>query len=618
MLGMNELGKQSQNGTRAEVKPEDTEGMELRPKTAVVVNPKVVNESNAVPLEKQSTRQADGVLEVALSPAKRSEDSGNQSAASAYSSGGSQSKPANQSTPQNQSKLNPSLGAKFVLCYVCGRKFGEASVSIHEPQCLEKWKLENSRLPKGQRRPIPKKPEVLTLADGKYDVVAINEAAWQSAQAQLIPCDGCRRTFSPDRITVHQRSCKGTGKEIAKAGPKPVGGGATNQGPAVGPGFKREGTFTSDNPHPPKSIVPPGPRFMLCYICGRKFGTKSISFHEPQCLEKWKIENDKLPKSQRRPLPKKPEVAGGSGKYDVDAINEAAWQSAQSQLISCGNCGRTFAPDRLSVHQRACKPKGGAAATNNDDSGPGMASNHLGGLKQPKQGAKGGPQTVVCNICGREFGSKSIAIHEPQCLEKWKVENSKLPKGQRRPLPKKPDGGMSRQEMNDLAWENAKAQLLPCENCGRRFASDRLPVHQRSCKPKGGAGGGGSTGGAGAFGGGQSKAPVFKKPPTMVCYICGREFGTKSIAIHEPQCLEKWKVQNDKLPKGQRRPEPNKPEVRSIGATGKYDVDAMNEAAYQSAMSNLVPCPNCGRTFNPDRLTVHQRSCKPKVPKEDA
>lgn len=24
----------------------------------------------------------------------------------------------------------------------------------------------------------------------------------------------------------------------------------------------------------------------------------------------------------------------------------------------------------------------------------------------------------------------------------------------------------------------------------------------------------------------------------VVCYICGREFGTSSIAIHEPACLK--------------------------------------------------------------------------------
>ena len=39
-----------------------------------------------------------------------------------------------------------------------------------------------------------------------------------------------------------------------------------------------------------------------------------------------------------------------------ERFNEAAWQSAQSQLVPCENCGRTFAPDRLPIHQRGCKP----------------------------------------------------------------------------------------------------------------------------------------------------------------------------------------------------------------------------------------------------------------------
>lgn len=39
-------------------------------------------------------------------------------------------------------------------------------------------------------------------------------------------------------------------------------------------------------------------------------------------------------------------------------------------------------------------------------------------------------------------------------------------------------------------------------------------------------GGGGSSGG--------------KKPPTFLeCSFCGKEFGSKSIGIHEPQCLQK-------------------------------------------------------------------------------
>lgn len=62
-----------------------------------------------------------------------------------------------------------------------------------------------------------------------------------------------------------------------------------------------------------------------------------------------------------------------------------------------------------------------------------------------------------------------------------------------------------------------------------------------------------------------SSTQVIRRPPTVVCYICGREFGTKSISIHEPQCLQKWHNENNQLPPKMRRPEPKKPEVRSIG-----------------------------------------------------
>ena len=61
---------------------------------------------------------------------------------------------------------------------------------------------------------------------------------------------------------------------------------------------------------------PQGPKTVICYICGREFGTKSISIHEPQCLEKWKIQNNQLPKEQRRPIPKKPEIIGGTGSMN--------------------------------------------------------------------------------------------------------------------------------------------------------------------------------------------------------------------------------------------------------------------------------------------------------------
>jgi hypothetical protein len=48
---------------------------------------------------------------------------------------------------------------------------------------------------------------------------------------------------------------------------------------------------------------------------------------------------------------------------------------------------------------------------------------------------------------------------------------------------RKGGGSYTLDQINDAAYEASKAQLVPCDNCGRKFASDRIQVHQRSCKP---------------------------------------------------------------------------------------------------------------------------------------
>ncbi|XP_070598964.1 zinc finger protein 475 [Erythrolamprus reginae] len=223
------------------------------------------------------------------------------------------------------------------------------------------------------------------------------------------------------------------------------------------------------------------------------------------------------------------------------------------------------------------------------------------------------PGLRVCYICGREFGSQSLPIHEPKCLEKWNIENDKLPKRLRRAPPVKPQSLSGKSSsiavQNEAAARSFQTQLHPCPNCGRTFLPDRLLVHQKSCKKKSNPGS--SNSGPSS----SDKSPMIRRPPTVICYICGREYGTHSIGIHEPQCLKKWHIENNQLPKHLRRAEPVKPVVYSIGAKGYYDLDALNESAWQSAQSQLVPCDICGRTFLPDRLIVHQRSCKPKTPK---
>ena len=40
-------------------------------------------------------------------------------------------------------------------------------------------------------------------------------------------------------------------------------------------------------------------------------------------------------------------------------------------------------------------------------------------------------------------------------------------------------------------------------------------------------------------------------------------------------------------------------------------MEACNNEAFRNYNDKVLePCPNCGRTFQPDRLQVHMRSCK--------
>ena len=35
---------------------------------------------------------------------------------------------------------------------------------------------------------------------------------------------------------------------------------------------------------------------------------------------------------------------------------------------------------------------------------------------------------------------------------------------------------------------------------------------------------------------------MFNRPKSLTCYVCGREFGTKSLGIHIPQCIKKFEM----------------------------------------------------------------------------
>lgn len=348
----------------------------------------------------------------------------------------------------------------------------------------------------------------------------------------------------------------------------------------------------------------PRPVAIVCYICGRDFGTKSIGIHEPQCLKKWHNENNNLPKNLRRPPPRKPEPLpdipisgsgskGGLSHSRIEQMNEAAYQSAQSNLVPCDNCNRTFLPDRLMVHQRSCKPgkplkplnvsrpstadRPGTVTLDNPrllkremmednrfDSPRGAAGGAPGpGIAPPPYTPQPTKRDILhapgefsdCPTCKRSFLPGRLEMHVKSCGTH--VAKPSPPKTPRRNGPT-PSATRSRnQNWNNNSPPQSRPTSVrppstrPVSRKGRPFsrasavntsASFSTPVPPSEPPSK------------------KASLPaVTGKPASSVCYICGREFGTRSIGIHEPQCMKRWHQENNRLPASERRPPPTKP-----------------------------------------------------------
>lgn len=99
----------------------------------------------------------------------------------------------------------------------------------------------------------------------------------------------------------------------------------------------------------------------------------------------------------------------------------------------------------------------------------------------------------------------------------------------------------------------------------------------------------------------------------VTCYICGRDFGSRSIGIHLPNCQKKWDIEQEKLPKAQRRdvpaPPPDFDKVLSGEIKGKALAKVNQQAFEEYNDSALVPCPYCARTFLPKSLEAHHKLC---------
>ncbi|XP_078485871.1 zinc finger protein (C2H2)-149 [Ciona intestinalis] len=535
----------------------------------------------------------------------------------------------------------------FRVCYLCGREFGSKSLTFHEPKCLEKWHFENQKLPPNLRRKPPKKPELLPLISntgskkGNHSAISeYNETAWKSAQSQLIPCERCGRTFLPDRLLVHSRSCKGVARPSTVVYNKRA---KPNKESLNRPVVTSENTFesldafykgnvgistkngaNSQHSKDPMKVNRGSASLKRSITPSEK---NKISFKKENSTYSYKTENDTSARTQRNRTP-------NWNKTEQKSYTPTQYDTSMPNIKTSKNEPRKSAM-RVKRLETSSVPGGH------------MQPHPPSAMSKTRQSMPTSRASRGQSRQGRETPSTNISLSRPTTRTMHRHEKTEVDNYTVGTTPKASDIEVTYESISDSATNHypklqrkstyeidkmtsalsdksshpgasllpSRSRFAPSPNRLRTSSSRSLHPERESLVMK-------PVTPSLRLSKQRNTAPVeptarkstvkMRAPPFVICYICGRKYGSQSIIIHEPQCLEKWRAENKRLSKRLRRPEPKKPEIRPITANGNYNFEEANNAAWEASQQQLVPCQLCGRTFLPDRLLVHERSCKGK------
>jgi len=252
------------------------------------------------------------------------------------------------------------------------------------------------------------------------------------------------------------------------------------------------------------------PNLKVCYICGREYGSRSLKIHEPQCLKKWRLAN---PKRSRSPCGRQNGLSKATSVTSLTS-HDIYSQSPQKNTTVAS-----------SPVLKQSKPR--SASCDN------LLDSRINKRKQSK-GSQQVSKMVLCYICGKQFTMHSLPIHEKQCLKKWEAQKKSEAKEK---LQKEKQSKKRNSihlpvtiKIDHVEENNNKEMLMPKKSgsYGDLLAPELAMFHNEESsladEPH------------------EKENFTPSKPALVVCYLCGREYGSASISIHEKQCLKRWQT----------------------------------------------------------------------------
>jgi hypothetical protein len=183
--------------------------------------------------------------------------------------------------------------------------------------------------------------------------------------------------------------------------------------------------------------------------------------HVAKCREIFEQREAQKPPKERRSVPRDPyQLTGSKGFRSLEEENEIINQAWKSNLSQCQNCGRTFLPEKLVIHQRSCTAINPAKSISNF-----TRSNPTESCRDSSSSLKSTRMTTEFRGDSNRAGNGFVDDHDDD-IYPMNGSQSKGRKGGLDPYRDTPEYGL----------------LIKCRDCGRNFNPDSYEKHSRICR----------------------------------------------------------------------------------------------------------------------------------------
>eukprot|EP01041_Mallomonas_annulata_P008722 gene8722-18034_t len=241
------------------------------------------------------------------------------------------------------------------------------------------------------------------------------------------------------------------------------------------------------------------------------------------------------------------------------------------------------------------------------------------------------PKSVVCYICGKQHLANSFQIHVDQCRELFEKRELQKPPKERKRCPDDPYAHLNKNynipddQLNSLSSTAYSTALSQCENCGRRFLPDSLVIHLRSCKSTNPLKSIERNTNPSASNSRQQKSSDLNPNSLVSRNACrtgssltdtNKSTGSRNESIQsssDSYSNNEYQSRSSAPKRSEIQPQNSMPinnRNKSSNSTSTMGYSNFTDSANVVDTGPLLPCKECGRTFNSISLKKHMKICR--------